>query len=182
MSTEPKTKEIERTIIRIVEKDFVEELDLVQTDSRSQSISEKSFYERFATMRGSRIADDLRQFVDELVSEYNFMPKPGRGNRSLNLKSANDVCNFASVQESGEVWFYAIVSKTEELGDRQIGVDYLKSLAEIVEGQFDDSLTYWYWSVKRDGQYILIDEYLKHKSAWKELIENTLKRIWEIEE
>lgn len=176
-----KTKEIERTIIRIVEKDSIED-EVMQIDSRSQSISEKGFYEQLATKRGKVVADSLEKFIDELVNEFNFMPKPGRGNRTLNLKSANDAYNFGSIQKNGEVWFYNIVTKTETLGDGQIGIDYLKLLAEIVDGYLDDTITSWYWGVKRNGKPLLIDEYLKHKPEWKAVIEKTLRKIWEIEE
>ena len=177
-----KTKEIERTIIRIVEEGSSEEQNIVETESRSQSISEKDFYEHLAASQGTAIAKSLQQFVDELVESFNLLPKPGRRKRSLNIKSAYDVYNFASVQSSGEVWFYAIVTKTEELGDRQIGIDYLKSLAEIVGGRFDDTLNPWFWGIKKNGNYVQIEEYLKHQSEWRTLIENTLKRIWELEE
>ena len=176
-----KTKEIERTIFRINEKDVIEEKSAL-IDARSQSISEQSFYEQLAKSRGNEIAQSLEIFVDELVNEYDFMPKPGRGQRSLNLKSVNDVYNFASFQKSGEVWFYNIVSKTEVLGDGQIGIDYLKSLAELVGGKLDTSTTSWYWGVRRNGKHLLIDEYLQHSSEWKELIGTTLRKIWELEE
>lgn len=178
-----KTKEIERTIIRIVDQDSAAKQQAAKIDSRGQTISEKDFYERLAASRGHQIAEQLEDFVDALVSEYNLMPKPGRGKRrSLNIKSADDTYNFASIQETGEVWFYAIISKTEELGDRQIGIDYLQSLAKIVGGKVDTRHNHWYWSVKKSEQYIMVDEYLEHQAEWKELIGNTLRRIWDFEE
>ena len=178
-----KTKEIERTIIRIVDQSYDAKQESVEIDSRGQTISEQDFYERLAANRGHHISQQLEDFVNDLVSEHNLTPKPGRGKRrSLNIKSADDTYNFVSVQETGEVWFYAIVAKTEELGDRQIGIDYLKSLAKLVDGKLDTRLNHWYWGVKKRGQYMMIDEYLKHKAEWKELIGNTLRRIWEFEE
>lgn len=177
-----KTKEIERTIFHIIEKDEIEgKPELI--DERSKSISEKDFYERLATNKNQQVADQLEQFINNLVAEYKFIPKIGRGKRkSLNIKSPDNNYNFASIQESGEVWFYAIVSKADELGERQIGVDYLQSLANIIQAELDNKPNDWYWGIKRNGQFVSIDEYLQHQNKWRALIENTLKRIWEIEE
>ena len=96
-----------------------------------------------------------------------FRSNPGRAIRS-------------SVQEDGEVWFYGIVTKTEQLGNRQIGIDYLKELSQLVDGQFDDSYREWNWCVRRSGQYIVVDEYLRRRSDWKNLMENLLERIQEV--
>ena len=90
--------------------------------------------------------------------------------------------NFASIQEDGEVWFYGIVIKTEEIGDKQIGINYLKNLASIVNGKLDDHYKEWQWCVKKDGNYINITEYLKNKLAWQKLISDTLDEINKLNE
>jgi len=178
-----KTKEIERIIYRIFENGFEEKETSKQEKSESKTISEKVFFERLQNSIGKETTNQFQEFVQALSSEFNIIPKLGRGKRlSLNLKSANETYNFASIQETGEVWFYGIVSKTEELGDKQIGVEYLKKLAKIVNGKFDNSYTIWQWCVKRNGKFINISEYLKVQKEWMNLIAETLDKINKLEE
>ncbi|OVE79215.1 hypothetical protein BVY01_03105, partial [bacterium I07] len=127
---------------------------------------------------GKENSDKLKEFVSSLYDEFNIIPKLGRGKRiSLNLKSSNDTYNFASIQENGEVWFYGIVNKTEVIGDKSIGIKYLKSLAIIVGGKFNNKFKEWNWSVTRNGKYINITEYLTKKEEWKKLISDTIEKI-----
>jgi hypothetical protein len=178
-----KTKEIERIIYRISENEIEEKASPQNEKVESKTISEKVFYERLQDSVGIETTNEFKEFVQELSSELNIISKLGRGKRlSLNLKSSNDTYNFASIQQDGEVIFYGIVNKTEELGDRQIGIDYLKKVAQIVNGQYDDNYQPWHWCVKRNGKYIQIEEYLKVKQKWKELISETLDKINKLEE
>jgi len=175
-----KTKEIERTVIRVQESGRLTEIP-AEGEKIVHTISEKDFFERLSKTRGVEISDKLQTFVNKLTEE-GIITKIGRGTKlSLNLKSADDTYNFASIQENGEVWFYAIVSKTEELGYSQIGIDYLKELARLVEGRFDDSYKKWNWCVKKQGKYIMIDKYLSVQDEWKKLIGNTIQRIQKVE-
>lgn len=175
-----KTKEIERIIYRLAERE-IETSD--QEKTISKTISEKVFFERLEKSIGKIKSDELQEFINSLRSELNIISKLGRGKRlSLNLKASNDIYNFASIQESGEVWFYAIVIKTEELGDKQIGINYLKNLAKVVDGKFDNSHKEWFWCVKKSGQYINVTEYLKVKPEWKNLISDALDQIAKLEE
>ncbi|RKY08824.1 MAG: hypothetical protein DRP66_03705 [Planctomycetota bacterium] len=178
-----KTKEIERTVFRIVDSTADVELPTVEPHAKSKTLSEKDFYERLARSCGSDISEGLKTFLDELSESVPVITKVGRGNRlSLNIKSANGPYNFASIQEDGQVWFYGIVEKTDQIGNREIGVDYLKQLAIIVAGEFDSSYKPWFWCVRKNGKYMQISEYLAEKSAWKDLIENTLAKIEMCEE
>ena len=178
-----KTKEIDRIIYRISDKEIEEKETDQNETSKSQTISEKVFYERLEKSTGKKTANEFQKFVQELSSEFNIISKLGRGKRlSLNLKSSNDTYNFASIQQNGEVWFYGIVNKTEELGDRQIGIDYLKKVALIVKGQYDDNYQSWHWCVKRNGKYIQLKEYINIKEDWKKLISDTLDKINKVEE
>jgi hypothetical protein len=178
-----KTKEIERIIYRIFDKEIKEKGNYQQETTESKTISEKVFYERLQNSIGKETTEEFQKFVQELSSEFNIISKLGRGKRlSLNLKSSNDTYNFASIQQNGEVWFYGIVNKTEELGDRKIGIDYLKKVARIVKGEYDDNYQPWHWCVKRNGKYIQIKEYLNIKDKWKEVISETLNKINKLEE
>ena len=61
-------------------------------------------------------------------------------------------------------------------------MDYLKELAALVGGRFDDNYKKnWNWCVKRRGQYIVIDEYLPVQDEWRTLIGKTITRIQEVE-
>ena len=80
----------------------------------------------------------------------------------------------------GKFGFYGIVNKTEELGDKQIGIEYLKNLAKLINGKFDDNYKEWNWCVKKNGQYI--KDYLPIKKEWKDLISETIEKINILEE
>ena len=178
-----KTKEIERIVYRQV--DSGPEIVELKTDenSESKSISEKVFFERLENAIGSKNVNEVQDFILDLKNELNIIAKLGRGKKlSLNLKSPNDTYNFACIQEDGEVWFYGIVNKTQEIGDKQLGIDYLKKLATIVNASIDDSKKEWYWAVKRAGKYLKITEYMGSKKEWINQISRTLEAIGEIEE
>lgn len=178
-----KTKEIERIVYRISDSYVETGFNEKQVNQNSISISEKVFYERLEKNIGKEMQQILFEFIQQLTVELNFVSKLGRGKRlSLNIKSPNENYNFASIQENGEVWFYGIVYNTNEIGDKQIGIDYLKSLATLLNANFDDNYKEWQWCVKRNGKYLSIVEYLNKKDEWKKLIIDTLDKIKKIEE
>ena len=178
-----KTKEIERIIYRF--SDTANENREIESQEKtiSKTVSEKVFFERLQKSIGIDKSKVCQKFIETLNYEYNIIAKLGRGKRlSLNLKSSNDTYNFASIQENGDVMFYGIVYKTEELGDKQIGIDYLKNLAKIVNGKVDESYKEWQWCVKRNRKFISISEYLKFQNEWSELISKTLDKINRLED
>lgn len=178
-----KTKEIERIVYKFTDKNLSDTEPEEQEKTESKTVSEKVFFERLQNAIGKEETDTFQKFIRTLNSEFNILPKLGRGKRlSLNLKSPNDTLNFASIQENGEIWFYGIVNKTEELGDKQIGVDYLKELAKIVDGKFDNTYKEWNWCVKRNGHYLNVTEYMKVQDKWIELISKTLDKTNKLEE
>lgn len=169
-----RTVEIERIVFRTGEEATGESEKPIE----GKTISEKAFFERLTEAIGHEQSEAFENFVRELSSDLNIIPKLGRGKKlSLNLKSSDDTYNLASVQEDGEVWYYGIVTKTEELGDKSIGVEYLKQVAHVVHGTVDDSYKEWSWCVKRDGRYLSITDYLKVKDDWKRVIDDTLESI-----
>lgn len=174
-----KTKEIERIVYRISENFAETVINEKQENQNSISISEKVFYERLEKYIGKEKQQILCEFIQQLTDELNFVSKLGRGKRlSLNIKSPNENYNFASIQESGEVWFYGITY----IGNKQIGVDYLKKLATLLNANFDDSYKEWQWCIKRNGKYLSVIEYLNKKDDWKKIIIDTLDKIKMIEE
>lgn len=169
-----RTVEIERIVFRTSEA----ATDEPERQTEGKTISEMAFFERLAEAIGQDQSEAFERFVRELSSNLNIIPKLGRGKKlSLNLKSSDDIFNFASVQENGEVWFYGIVTKTEELGDKSIGIEYLRQVADVVHGTVDDSSKAWNWCVKRDGRYLSITDYLKVKDDWMRIIEDSLESI-----
>jgi len=178
-----KTKEIERFVYRQVELETENITIKTDVNPESKSISEKVFFERLEIVIGSKNVSEFQNFISDLKNDLNISAKLGRGKKlSLNLKSPNDSYNFASIQEDGEVWFYGIVNKTEEIGDKQLGIDYLNKLARIVKATLDKSKKEWYWGVKRNGKFLKISEYMGAKKEWMNQISETLEAIGEIEE
>jgi hypothetical protein len=177
-----KTKEIERIIYNITGDKTIEDKNITVEKTVSKTISEKVFFERLQNAIGEGPTRSFQSFVESLKSELNITPKLGRGKKlSLNLKSADDTYNFASIQEDGQVWFYGIVSKTNELGDKQIGIGYLKELARAVNGQFIDSYNEWFWCVKQNNEYLLIVDYLKIQDQWRKILSEALYKINTVE-
>jgi hypothetical protein len=179
-----KTKELERTIVRVVDQHALNTTEeLAEPQPISTTISEKVFYERLASARGQTVADSLADFINELRKDLGVLIKLGRGKRlSLNIKSPNDTYNFGSVQETGEVWFYGSVGHAELLGDKQIGLNYLHDVASLVGGEVDQSRAEWVWGVRQQGRYLMIDSYLTRRNEWKEVIQGTLQKFQEREE
>ena len=173
-----RTVEVRRTVYRLDES----RIEVIEPSGSAggggTTISEDIFYERLTANIGRTGAERFHNFVQELQSTLHLLPKLGRGKKlSLNLKSEDNTYNFASVQEDGEVWFYGIVTKTEELGDRQIGVDYLRNLAGILRATLDDNFKDWSWAIKKGGRHLPVSEYLSVKNEWLSLIARTLERI-----
>jgi len=149
----------------------------------SKSISEEVFYERLGQNLTPEVSGNLRIFVSSLQSEYLIRPKLGRGKSlSLNLKSNDDRFNFASIQETGQILHYGIVDKTDEAGDESIGIDYLKKLAAMIDGQFFDGYSRWQWCVKKDGSYPLVSDYLAKQQVWKDAIHQVIEQVKRIED
>jgi len=171
-----KTTELIRTVVvtHETEADRMEEVDR----NTSQTTSEKVFFERLATNIGNIEAKELQDFVRELSHSVGIHARTGRGKTlSLNIKSGDDRYNFGSVQEDGRVYFYGIVPKTAEIGNRQIGVEYLSNLARLVGGTFQDRFNEWSWCVQIDDTYPTIGRFLDKKKEWQDLIETTLEEI-----
>jgi len=180
-----RTTEIVRSVIQVDDRRAVVVAPTdPRVESRAVTNTERIFYERLASASGAAVASAVEAFVGRLIDQLGLIALPGRGKKiSLNVKSADDRFNFASIQEDGQVWFFGIVNKTEEIGAREIGEDYLEALAHLVGGQVNRTTSPWSWSVvRRRGEYLPIAEYLAHEQAWFDLIERTLARIAEHEE
>lgn len=149
----------------------------------SRSISETVFFERLEEAIGNQKTKELKDFLNELSNDLNLILKLGRGKTlSLSIKSEDDLYNFGAIRDNGEVTFYAIINKTENLGDKNIGIDYLEDLVVLVNGKVETKYNVWHWCVKRGNNYINIVEYLVIKNDWKKLIGRTVNRIKKLED
>lgn len=178
-----KTKEIQRIIYRVLD-DIPEEKREIQEVTESKTITENVFFERLEKNIGKQPSDSVQHFIKRLGDELAVYPVVGRGKKlSLNLKSNDETYNFASLQETGEVWFFGIVNKASELGHPEIGREYLEKLAVIVGGILDDTVSMFSWGVRqRNRKYFSVQTYLGHEEEWIALIKETLDRLREVEE
>lgn len=152
------------------------------TSESARSVSEEEFYKRLGQNVATSVADQLKAFVSGLQRDYLIRPKLGRGNTlSLNLKSDDDRFNLALIQETGQVMHVGIVDKTGEAGDKNIGIDYLKKLAKMTDGQFFDGYKSWNWCVKKNGAYPMISDYLAKEQEWKDAIDQVLMQVQRME-
>jgi len=174
-----KTVEVIRNIFTSLEtktENYIEKQEVT-------SSSEIEFYSRLQSNIGSTYVNMLKDLLINFNKNYSLHTKLGRGKRlSLNIKTSDDLFNLASIQENGEVWFYGILSKAQEMGNKKIGDNYLEILSKEMEAEYDKNYTEWNWCVKRDGKYLNITEYIDKKEKWDAIIQNFLKEKSQIEE
>ena len=177
-----KTKEIERIVYRISDG-YPEEVQGTQEEKESRTISEKVFFERIEQNIGTALTQKVQSFIQRLNDELDIRGTLGRGKKlSLNLKTADGLYNFASLQESGEVYFFGMVDKSVKLGHKEIGLDYLQKLASFVGGYVDDTTNIFSWSVRqKNRKYFPIRTYLEHEDDWISLITETIKKLRAVE-
>lgn len=177
-----KTKEIERIIYQISDGTNDGKRGVVG-EEESKTITEKVFFERLEKNIGNQSSVRVQRFIKRLGNELDVYPVVGRGKKlSLNLKSNDETYNFASLQETGEVWFFGIVNKTSELGHPEIGREYLERLATIVGGYLDDSVSTFSWGVRqKNRKYFNVKTYLEHETEWITLIRETINRLRDAE-
>lgn len=147
------------------------------------SNSESEFFDRLEKNIGKQEVDRLKMLILEFKEELHITTKLGRGKKmSMNIKTSDDGINLASIQENGEVWFYGILEKAQELGSRTIGDGYLSSLAKIMNAEYDKHYSEWLWGIKRNGSYLKISEYIENKEKWKQEILKVIKNISDVQE
>ncbi|MBO4438502.1 MAG: hypothetical protein J5798_04055 [Spirochaetaceae bacterium] len=175
-----KTVEIVRNVLSIEDKNngnITDKKEIVTTPSESV------FYERLENNIGKETVDNLKAFISELKARYGIITKLGRGKTlSLNLKTEDDIFNFAGIIENGDVQFYGVLYEAEKIGDKSIGDKYLTDLAIALKGEYFKGYAEWSWCVKRNGNYIKISEYLKSKEQWLKIIDEFMAAKIKIEE
>lgn len=175
-----KTVEIIRNVLSVDDKN---DKKITNRNEIITTPSESVFYERLENNIGKETVDNLKDFISELKARFGIITKLGRGKiLSLNLKSEDDVFNFAGIIENGDVHFYGVLYEAEKIGDKSIGDKYLTDLASALQGEYFKGYAEWSWCVKRNGNYIKINEYLNSKERWLEIIDDFMSAKIKIEE
>lgn len=176
-----KTKEIERIIYRVEDAERIQKDNSLNENNDAKSITETVYFERLEKAIGKAVTDEFKSFLKQLNAEYSLIVTFGRGKRiSLNIKTFDEFYNFASVQDDGTVMFFGIVTRTQDLGDQNIGIEYLSRMAKKLNAQIHDRCTKWQWSIKNNGNYINIVEYLDIKEYWNDMISIVLEKLNEL--
>lgn len=170
-----KTKEIERIIYQIsdmpIEKISQEEYGT----ERSQTISEKVYFERLEQNIGIEKTKELQQLITTISSQLNIATSLGRSKtRSISLKSSNGY-NLITIFETGEVYFYGIWT----------GVDkdlYLKKIANIANGRISKEAK-WAMAIKKENDQLFnVVDFLNIKEKWIDVVTETMDEIYRSEE
>ncbi len=122
------------------------------------------------------IGDGIRENMEELAE---YIHRNGNLNFTLGLI---ELPIFKNPNDDTLIITPRILAKTKEIGNKQIGIDYLNNLANLVNGNLDTSTKEWSWSVKRRGKYINITEYLPIQDEWSKIISEVLNKVNEIED
>ena len=173
-----KTVEIIRNVLSTEGQiEFTSKKDVVTTSSESE------FYERLEKNIGKDTVSNLKDFIAVLNQKYGIITKIGRGKTlSLNLKTDDDIFNFAGIIENGDVKFYGVLYEAAKIGDKSIGDKYLTDLAEALNAQYFKEYAEWSWCVKKNGNFIKINHYLDLKEKWINIIDDFINAKRKIEE
>ena len=167
-----KTKEIERIIYRISEKSIEEDNLPEQAEEKSQTISEKVYFEQLKKNIGTEKMKEVEQFLATLYSQYNIKPSLGGKTRAtINLRLPNDY-NFGVIYDNGTFRFFG-----KNYASGQPLHQYMHKLADIVNGQFA-----WSCIKKADGKWVNILDLLEVKDKWIAILEETIEEIYKLEE
>ena len=170
-----KTKEIERIIYVVSDNSIEEEKHSTQENERSQSISEKVFFERLEKNIGSEKTKEFGQLITTLDSMFNIKISLGKNKtRSINFKTLNGY-NLITIFETGEVYFYTIwtnISKDE----------YLSKIATVIKGQISKEAKWATAIRKQNGQVLDVADLLEIKEEWISILTETINEIYQSEE
>jgi hypothetical protein len=170
-----KTTEIKRTIYQTLDKNVEEDNQTQQEEERSQTISEKVFYERLAKNIGSEKASELELLIALLDSQFNIKQSSGRGKTigTINLKLSNGY-NFGIMHDDGIIHF---LENGRWKRESELFNKYIKKITNIVNGQFENKFI-----KKIDGRIFNIPDLLEIKDKWMDILTETIEEIYQLEE
>lgn len=174
---------IERGVIRIdaqgaitVEQPVEEQSGGASRSGKRTTISEEMFYEELASNTSQQTANELKQFMERL-SEIEITPS--FGSSSLNLRSFPDgtkKMNFGSIRKNGTVDTDPANWATGQMNRPDIGERYQEALKIITGGEVKTTKNgsgFTIRVVRGDGAFVTLDDLLKVKDQWFDLIVRT---------
>ena len=167
-----RTFEIERAVVRLADAGVVVE-DPPSTGSpspdgggRRTPITEREFYEQIERIDAALPAL-LRGFFERCWRD-GLEVTLSRASYILHwLRNDGRKVNFGTLFPNGDFHTNYIVESAKEIGDPQIGVDYLEAVARLVPGAtVKKDGNYWTWCVVVSGRKPKIADVLKRSDEW----------------
>ena len=176
------TVEIERSVVRIEEDRIVAAPAApgpsARVRKRPGKISIQVFFEMLD--QDSGLAQELRSLLDE-TAELGIQIVPGQNSLLLKLPLDNQTFNFGVFRTDGTFQNRGIAEQTERIGHPEIGETYLERLAALLSGHVEHSSpNRFYWTVKKDGDYVSIRDILDRKEEFLKLLQRTMNKILEV--
>ena len=171
-----RTFEIERAVVRVADARVVVDTPTTGPSSRDgggrrKPITVGEYYEQIRRIDAT-LPERLRGFFDRCQREG-----LGRDRLEVTLARASYILhwrrnngrkvNFGTLFPSGDLYTNYIVGSAKEIGDPQIGVDYLEAVARLVPGAtVKKDGDYWTWCVVVGGRKPKIADVLKRSDEW----------------
>ena len=175
-----RTFEIERAVVRLADAGVVVEdppsTGTVSPDggSRRAPITEREFFEQIARIDAA-LPERLRNFF-EFCQRDGLEVTLSRASYILHWhRNDGRRVNFGTLFASGELHTNYIVDSAKEIGDPQIGEDYLESVASLIPGAtVKKDGNYWTWCVVVGRRKPKIADVLKRSDEWLTAIGRTI--------
>ncbi len=177
------TIEIERAVFRIEDERIIaepvveEHVEPAGPRPRRSKISEQAFYD--ALDGNGKTSQELRKLIEEA---YQTGLELELGQNSLKLKYhlEDKVFNFMVFYTYNNIRNFGIASATEDIGQPQLGLNYLERLAALLDSAYvrKGKAGSFHWTVRhRNGDYVTIPELLNAKDQWFTIVEDTIREI-----
>ena len=183
-----RTFEIERAVVRLADAGMVVEdppstgTPIPDDGRRRTPITEREFYQQIERIDAALPAR-LRGFF-ERCWEDGLEVTLSRASYILHWRR-NDgrKVNFGTLFPNGDLNTNYIVDNAKEIGDPQIGVDYLEAVARLVPGAtVRKEGKYWTWRVVVGGRKPKLADALDQSDEWLTAIERAIVAFSRLEE
>ena len=183
-----RTFEIERAVVRLADAGVVVEdppspgPPSPDGEGRRTPITEREFYAQIARVDATFPAR-LRSFFERCRRD-GLEVTLSRASYILHWRR-NDgrKVNFGTLFPNGDLYTNYIVESAKEIGDPQIGVDYLEAVARLVpDATLKRDGNYWTWCVVVGGRKPKIADVLKRSDEWLAAIGRTIVALNRLDE
>ena len=183
-----RTFEIERAVVRLADAGVVVEdsrstgLPSPDGGGRRTPITEREFYEQVERI-DTALPARLRGFFERCWDD-GLEVTLSRASYILHWRRNDDrKVNFGTLFPNGDVNTNYIVDSAKEIGDPQIGVDYLEAVARLVPGAtVKKDGKYWTWRVVVGGKKPKIADVLERSDEWLSAIERAIVALNRLDE